>query len=189
MLFTPDSALYQTQADLTASQYGIPTGLFRSLISVESSWNPGAVSSAGATGLTQVMPATAAAYGVSMDSLRASPQVQLDTGARILADNYKATGNWEDALAYYNAGNAYKKGVGYDYAQKVLGGAGMATNADGTKKSWIDQISDEISDGLSGAFDKVSSAAGEKIKAFLMPALLVIIAMLLISGGIWKGIK
>jgi soluble lytic murein transglycosylase-like protein len=46
-----------------AAQYRVPTELIAALIDVESRWNPRAVSSKGAMGLMQLMPATARRYG------------------------------------------------------------------------------------------------------------------------------
>ncbi|WP_162173470.1 lytic transglycosylase domain-containing protein [Pseudacidobacterium ailaaui] len=58
----PDDELYY--ADAYADHYGIPRALFRAILAQESGWNPGAVSSKGAKGLGQLMPGTAARFGV-----------------------------------------------------------------------------------------------------------------------------
>ena len=47
-----------------AQQYGVSAALVRAVIQVESAWQPGAVSSKGAMGLMQLMPATAQHFGV-----------------------------------------------------------------------------------------------------------------------------
>jgi soluble lytic murein transglycosylase-like protein len=46
-----------------ARHYGVPAELVAALIDVESCWNPRAVSSKGAQGLMQLMPATARRFG------------------------------------------------------------------------------------------------------------------------------
>ncbi len=45
--------------------YAVSPALVRAVIQVESAWQPGAVSPKGATGLMQLMPATAQRFGVS----------------------------------------------------------------------------------------------------------------------------
>jgi soluble lytic murein transglycosylase-like protein len=48
-----------------ARQYDVPPALVRAIIQVESAWQPGVVSSRGAMGLMQLMPATAEHFGVA----------------------------------------------------------------------------------------------------------------------------
>jgi soluble lytic murein transglycosylase-like protein len=52
-------------ADYYARAYGVSSALVRAIIQIESGWQPGAVSSKGAMGLMQLMPATAEHYGVT----------------------------------------------------------------------------------------------------------------------------
>ena len=52
-------------ADHYAAVYQVPRELVHSIIEVESGWQPRAVSSKGAVGLMQLMPATAATFGVA----------------------------------------------------------------------------------------------------------------------------
>src|SRR5438067_6762295 len=52
-------------ADHYASVYQVPSELVHSIIEVESAWNPRAVSTKGAVGLMQLMPATAMTFGVT----------------------------------------------------------------------------------------------------------------------------
>jgi soluble lytic murein transglycosylase-like protein len=52
-------------ADHYAAAYQVPSELVHSIIEVESGWNPRAVSTKGAVGLMQLMPATAVTFGVT----------------------------------------------------------------------------------------------------------------------------
>lgn len=91
-------------AESTAIKYGIPPRLFFALIKQESGWNYRAVSSAGAIGLTQVMPFNVIAMGYDLESFKNSPADQLEAGAKYLSWQYKTFGRWDLALAAYNAG-------------------------------------------------------------------------------------
>ena len=70
------------------------------LVQQESGWKADAVSSKGALGLAQLMPATARALGVDPDD----PMQNLDGGARYLSMMHKRFRSWRLALAAYNAG-------------------------------------------------------------------------------------
>jgi soluble lytic murein transglycosylase-like protein len=83
-----------------AAKHGVPEDLFLRLVQQESGWNPNAVSHAGATGLAQLMPGTAAKLGVNPRD----PHQNLEGGARYLRMMYDRFGNWRLALAAYNAG-------------------------------------------------------------------------------------
>jgi soluble lytic murein transglycosylase len=48
-----------------AQMYAVSPALVRAIIQIESAWQPGAVSSKGAVGLMQLMPATAEHFGVA----------------------------------------------------------------------------------------------------------------------------
>src|ERR1700684_1288953 len=52
-------------ANYYARQYGVSPALVRAVIQVESAWQPGLVSSKGAMGLMQLMPATAQHFGAT----------------------------------------------------------------------------------------------------------------------------
>lgn len=89
-----------SEARRIAQENGIPEGIFLSLVQQESGWKPGARSDAGAIGLAQLMPGTAAELGVDPND----PIQNLTGGARYLAAQYKKYGDWKTALAAYNAG-------------------------------------------------------------------------------------
>ena len=85
-----------------AKKYGIDAKLIYNVIKAESSFHSNAVSKAGAQGLMQLMPSTAATYGVK-DAF--DPVQNIDGGARLLRDlTNKYDGNTELVLAAYNAG-------------------------------------------------------------------------------------
>lgn len=76
--------------------------LVAAVVAVESGFNTAAVSPAGAVGAMQLMPATAARYGVT-DA--ADPAQNIDAGVRHLKDLLRQHGgNVALALAAYNAG-------------------------------------------------------------------------------------
>jgi peptidoglycan DL-endopeptidase CwlO len=83
-----------------AAKYGVSANLLAAVAKVESGYDPGAVSKAGAQGLMQLMPSTAAGLGV--DPL--DPAQAVDGAARLLAKNLKEFGSVPLALAAYNAG-------------------------------------------------------------------------------------
>lgn len=91
---------YLEVAKAAALKHNVPEDLFLRLVQQESGWNPGAVSSAGATGLAQLMPGTANKLGVDIDD----PAQNLEGGARYLRQMYDKFGTWKLALAAYNAG-------------------------------------------------------------------------------------
>ena len=83
-----------------ARENGLPVDLFLALVDQESRWNAGAISPKGAIGLAQLMPATAKMLGVDPRD----PIQNLAGGARYLRDQFERFGQWDLALAAYNAG-------------------------------------------------------------------------------------
>lgn len=92
-------------ADAAAQKYGIETALFRALVTQESGWNPEALSKAGASGLTQLMPATAKEECKLFSGDIFDPAKNLDCGAFYFAKQMRRFDfNVELALAAYNSG-------------------------------------------------------------------------------------
>ncbi len=91
-----------------AKHYKLPTPLLHAVITAESSYDPNAISSAGAVGLMQLMPGTAKRYGVLN---RKNPYENIKGGTNYLRDLLGMfDNNLVLALAAYNAGeNAVKK--------------------------------------------------------------------------------
>lgn len=82
-------------------RYSLPFGLLDALVAAESGYRPYAVSSAGAAGLGQLMPATARSLGVFN---RFNVRANLDGAARYLRSMIDRFGSITSALAAYNAG-------------------------------------------------------------------------------------
>ncbi|MCI0288644.1 lytic transglycosylase domain-containing protein [Cronobacter sakazakii] len=96
-------ANYRDLLEQAGARHGVPEGLMTALGAKESSYNHAAVSSAGAVGLTQVMPGTWRDMGYTDEQMQ-SPEYQADAGARYLAKMYQQFGNWRDALQAYHDG-------------------------------------------------------------------------------------
>jgi len=84
-----------------ACDAGVPISLFDALIIQESRYNPVAVSPKGATGLSQLMPASARVLGVRNIW---DPRENMRGGARYLRSLLDEFGRFDLALAAYNAG-------------------------------------------------------------------------------------
>ncbi len=84
-----------------ATEEGVEPSLLEALVSVESNFNPHAVSAVGAKGLTQLMPGTARSLGVT-DPF--DLEQNLRGGAKYLRQMLDKFGDLPTALAAYNAG-------------------------------------------------------------------------------------
>lgn len=98
----PVDGQYSDLINSAASKYGIDPALLKGLIKQESGFNPNARSGAGAAGLCQLMPGTAAALGCTNPL---DPGQAIDAGAKYLSQQLGAFGgDPRKALAAYNAG-------------------------------------------------------------------------------------
>ncbi|HAA6942939.1 TPA_asm: lytic transglycosylase domain-containing protein, partial [Listeria monocytogenes] len=111
---------YSDLIKTSAAKYGVPEALIKRVIQVESNFNPNVVSSAGATGLMQLM------YG----SNRTDPATNIDAGTKQLAGYIKKyDGDLKLALAAYNAGPGNVRKYGgvppfketQNYLTKIIG--------------------------------------------------------------------
>lgn len=87
----------------SAARWGVPPALMAGQLMAESGFDPGAGSSAGARGIAQFMPGTAAAYGLADPY---DPVAAIDAEAQLMSDLLGKFGSAELALAAYNAGSA-----------------------------------------------------------------------------------
>jgi len=94
----------QLQSLLTAAsaRNSVPTALINAVVMAESAGDPSAVSSAGAQGLMQLMPGTAAGCGIGNPF---DPEENVDCGSQYLHSLlHRYKNNVELAVAAYNAG-------------------------------------------------------------------------------------
>jgi D-alanyl-D-alanine dipeptidase len=95
-------ARYRRTLLAAAMKWGVSAALLAAQLMAESGFDPGAVSSAGAQGIAQFMPATAASYGLRdpFDPIQA-----INAQAHLMSDLLKQFGGKPAlALAAYNAG-------------------------------------------------------------------------------------
>jgi len=93
-----------------AREQGVDVELLKAIVTVESGFDPKAVSPRGAIGLMQITPETADRYATRDEARRPAaerlrdPRTNLHTGARMLADLTRRFGSIDLALAAWNAG-------------------------------------------------------------------------------------
>lgn len=124
-----------------ATQYGIPPSLALAIAAAESgtpgqlgTGNPNAVSSSGAQGLFQVMPANDASLGISNPF---DPQQNAAGGLKLLQGYYQQYGDWNLALEAYNEGPGHLNAqltagttpVSAGYASGILAAAGIDSSS------------------------------------------------------------
>jgi soluble lytic murein transglycosylase-like protein len=111
--------------DAAATKAGVDPRLLAAITQAESGFNPNALSGAGAVGLTQLMPGTAAGLGVDPTD----PAANLDGGARYISGQLDTFGRLDLAVAAYNAGPGAVRQAGgvpdypetQAYVRRVLG--------------------------------------------------------------------
>lgn len=132
---------YRQIAIQDANAAGIDPNIFVAQIQQESGFNPNAVSPAGAQGIAQFMPSTAAALGINPNN----PIQALNAAAQMDARNLRAYGgDWSKALAAYNAGGgavnswtsqygsnwlSHAYGETQNYVRSILAAAGKTGNS------------------------------------------------------------
>lgn len=117
---------YSAYVGAAATRYSVDESLVQAIIHAESYYNPVAVSSAGAVGLMQLMPATAKRFGVNN---RQNPEQNINGGVRYFSELMTLfDGDLSLSLAAYNAGENAVQRYGrippypetQNYVRKVL---------------------------------------------------------------------
>ena len=115
---------YDSYFKAAAKKYNVSESLLKAIAKAESDFNPNDVSSAGAIGIMQLMPETAAGHGVKNPY---DPEQNIMGGAKCISLKLKEfNGNVRLALAAYNAGSgAVRRNGGVpsyckSYVNKVL---------------------------------------------------------------------
>lgn len=135
--WTPPAAAapYLGAIETAERAYGLPSMLLARVLYQESRYRTDIISgatrsSAGAIGIAQFMPATAAEFGIDPRD----PWASIDAAGRYLSQLYRRFGNWPAALAAYNwgQGNVSRSGLAAApaetraYYSQILSDVGLA---------------------------------------------------------------
>ncbi|MDO7864900.1 transglycosylase SLT domain-containing protein [Brochothrix thermosphacta] len=158
------SGKYSSEINAAAKKYGVDPNLVAAIMKNESTFDKNAKSDAGAIGLMQLMPSTAAGLGVNPYSV----QGNVEGGTKYISQMLKMfDGDMAKAVAAYNAGpgNVQKYGgippIGetQNYVKNVLksysgyGGSSSGASSDGNTT---------VDDGSTDEANRLSSISGAK---------------------------
>ena len=163
------SSPYDAYFQEAAQSYGVPVALLKAMGKTESNFNQSAVSSAGAIGVMQLMPGTAASLGVDPYDARQN----IMGGAKYIAGNleqFKGYSNGlELAIAAYNAGPGAVIKYGYqippyketqNYVKKVLGYLTIEERKNGNNEGT------ETDEDLSEPYQQLKTTVTEHVDSF-----------------------
>ncbi|MBP0596731.1 lytic transglycosylase domain-containing protein [Herbaspirillum sp. LeCh32-8] len=122
MMAHPDARKYDQLLSQASGEFGVDAALLKAVMTAESGFNARAVSTKGAVGLMQVLPATAERYGLQGDRRKSlhqkltDPKINIRLAARYLRDLMAMfPQHAELAIASYNAG----EGAVQKYGNKI----------------------------------------------------------------------
>lgn len=163
----PETILHWTDLlEAAAGAHGVAADLLAIIALVESGGHPAARSHVGATGLMQVMPATAADIARqrglgAFDATRLTdPAVAIDFGAWYLAQQLKSFGRSDDddwANSVVLAAAAYNGGPGA--AMRYVRGGGLPSETQ-AYVGWVGGMWRERADAASPTYDRWMAAGG-----------------------------
>jgi len=161
-LMTPPASIQPAISNACANYPDVPCSLIQAVAQQESSYSPTAVSSAGAQGLMQIMPANDQSLNLSNPF---DATANANAGAALLQQLYNQYGNWNLALVAYNegSGNIAQYGINsgsQQYADTIMANAGLPNAPtmgppplDSTGDSSIGTSSNGTSGSTAGLFD------------------------------------
>lgn len=130
-------------ANAYADHYGVPRALVDAIIEQESDWNPLAQSVKDAEGLMQLMPNTAAAYGVRN---RYNSLENLSGGVRYLADLLSEFhGDMRLAVAAYYCGSRHILQRGFSYSNPDV-----VAYVESVRRRYQDNLQSQADQGIYG---------------------------------------
>lgn len=159
----------------TARKYGVDPRLAVELAIAESNLNQSAVSSAGAIGVMQLMPATAAALGVNPYDLRQN----IDGGVRYLKQQLDRFGDVAKALAAYNCG------PGCVLSAITAAGAEWLTRVPSETRSYVSRILSRLGDWQAGPVIPLPPDVQRAADTFLSlsrPAQTIVLVLAVVMG-------
>ncbi len=132
----PGAKPYLSDYFNASNQYNVPVSVLMSQGQAESNFNPSAVSSAGAIGISQFMPATASQFGINP----LNPAQSISAQAKYLSQLTSQFGSLNSGLQAYNEGpSAFAQNGGTTqtqaYASGILKNAGLNSNGSYTPPS------------------------------------------------------
>lgn len=199
---SPLAGYYQSVASGIAQSSGIPPALFNALIAKESSFqqtdNSGntLTSSAGALGLGQLMPNTAASLGVDPTD----PIANLTGAATYLSSLFNRYGNWRSALSAYNSGSStgalgyadsilQASGVGSDSGRDPLTGDPLPANPFNPPIEDVPPPVVTSPDNVQPFGADIASKINNAIKGAGESIAVIVVGVLLIAFGIYALVK
>lgn len=184
--------MYDEIIKKASEKYNVPENLIKAVITAESSWNANATSNAGAGGLMQLIPSTAASLGVTNVY---DPEQNIMGGTKYLADAIKTNnGSVPLALASYNAGQSAVNKYGgvppyaetQNYVSKIMTSLGVS---DWKNDTTVSDIGGVVSANENVKNNVNTSMVGRIVSALFTVFMLILAAVFLMNAlGIKSGV-